>query len=132
MRRIIEQFYKDNLKHQYLFIDEINYIADWDKSIKYLADAGNFENMSVILTGSDSQIIRASLKRLAGRRGGSDKVDFIFFPLSFKEFVCLKDSSLISICTGIINTPLNESLSGYSQKHKIFMISINKVSDTYK
>lgn len=125
LRRIIERFHIEDAVHQYLFIDEVNYIPDWDKTIKYLADCGIFEHMSVILTGSDSHIIKTAMKRFAGRRGISDNVDFNFHPLSFKEFVCLKDSSLKSICKRIIEMPLTAQVSDYRQKHgrlnKLFM-----------
>lgn len=118
LRRIIEQFYNVRGSFQYLCIDEINYIPDWDKSIKYLADSGTFGRMSVILTGSDSRIIQTAMKRFAGRRGMSAKVDFNFFPLSFKEFVCLKDKSLRQFCNSIIKAPLTEEVMNYGQKHK--------------
>lgn len=52
---------------------EVHYIDDWDKGIKFLADAGVFEDMSVILTGSDSTILKVSMKRLAGRRGKAER-----------------------------------------------------------
>ena len=74
--------------------------------------------MSVILTGSDSRIIQTSMKRFAGRRGMSEQVDFNFFPLSFKEFVCLKDKSLIGFCDKIIKMPLTEENAGYERTHK--------------
>lgn len=118
LRRIIEQFHNAKGSFQYLCIDEINYIPDWDKSIKYLADCGAFERMSVILTGSDSRIIQTAMKRFAGRRGMSAKVDFNFFPLSFKEFVCLKDKSLRQFCNRVIKTPLTEEIADYERKHK--------------
>ena len=118
LRRIVDQFYDNKASFQYLFIDEVNYIPDWDKSVKYLADCGVFERMSVVVTGSDSQIIRTAMKRFAGRRGMSSKLDFNFFPLSFKEFVCLKDDSLEPICNKIIDTPLTAEVKGYRQKHE--------------
>lgn len=67
LRRIITTFHKPE-ERQVLFIDEVNYIPDWDKSVKFIADAGMTENMSVILTGSDNRIIKTSMKRFAGRR----------------------------------------------------------------
>ncbi|NQT28340.1 MAG: ATP-binding protein [Candidatus Omnitrophica bacterium] len=118
LRRIIEEFYNTKGSFQYLFIDEINYIPDWDKSIKYLADCGVFERMSVILTGSDSRIIQTAMKRFAGRRGMSAKVDFNFFPLSFKEFICLKNRSLRGFCDRVIKTPLTEEIADYERMHK--------------
>lgn len=93
LRELIEEFYQEG-QRQFLIIDEVNYVEDWDKSIKFLADAGFFDQMTVILTGSDSVILRDAMKRFAGRRGKADKVDFIFYPLSFKEFVLLKEPGL--------------------------------------
>ncbi|MFH1093593.1 MAG: ATP-binding protein [Candidatus Omnitrophota bacterium] len=118
LKRVIEEFHNTKDSFQYLFIDEVNYIPDWDKSIKYLADCGIFEHMSIILTGSDNRIIQTAMKRFAGRRGMSAKVDFNFFPLSFKEFVCLKDKRLIQFCGRIIRTPLTEEIADYERKHK--------------
>ncbi len=117
LRRIISQFYENITSHGYLFVDEINYIRDWDKSIKYLSDAGFFEDISVILTGSDSQVIRTSMKRFAGRRGASDRVDFDFHPLSFKDFVCLIRKDLKPLCDSIVAHPLNSVLTGYENEH---------------
>ena len=117
LRRLVEQFFADSAPFQYLFIDEINYIPDWDIAIKYLADAGLFEKMSVIITGSDSQIIKVAMKRFAGRRGRSDCVDFVFHPLSFKEFVCLKAPELKLACLEITKTSLLEPLPLYEQQH---------------
>lgn len=96
LKRIIDDFYCEN-HDQYLFIDEVNYIPDWDKTIKYLADAGSFDSMRVILTGSDSQIIKTAMKRFAGRRGKSSQVNFEFNPLSFKETVLLKEKKIANI-----------------------------------
>lgn len=117
LRRIIDRFHDETLPHQYLLIDEVNYVPGWDKSVKYLADAGLLEHMTVILTGSDSRVIRTAMKRFAGRRGLSDKVDFDFFPLSFKEFVCLKAEDLEPLCREITTHPLTADLPGYAEYH---------------
>lgn len=74
----------------YLIIDEVTYIRDWDKGIKYLADAGRLENIILFLTGSDLLVIKESRMRLPGRRGSSDLVDFHLYPLNFFETVSLK------------------------------------------
>lgn len=117
LRRIVEAFYNAGA-FQYLFVDEVNYIPDWDKTIKYLADSGIFEHMAVILTGSDSQIIRSAMKRFAGRRGKADKVDFIFSPLSFKEFALLKNPRLSTICKDIIRAPITQNIPEYPKYHE--------------
>lgn len=77
---------------KYLIVDEVTYIKNWDKAVKYLADAGLLENVVLMLTGSDLIIIREARMRFPGRRGPSGTVDFHLYPLSFCEFVKLKSS----------------------------------------
>jgi predicted AAA+ superfamily ATPase len=77
---------------KYLIVDEVTYIKDWDKGVKYLADAGLLENVVLMLTGSDLIIIREARMRFPGRRGSSGTVDFHLYPLSFRECVKLKSS----------------------------------------
>jgi predicted AAA+ superfamily ATPase len=75
---------------RYIIIDEITYIRDWDKAIKYVADAGMLENVILILTGSDLALIKEAMMRLPGRRGKSANINFHLYPLSFRETVLLK------------------------------------------
>lgn len=77
-----------------IIVDEISYVKDWDKAVKFLADAGHLEATTLILSGSDSAILRSAMKRFAGRRGNATQVDFVFSPLSFSETVLLKEPSL--------------------------------------
>ena len=72
-----------------IFLDEVTYIRDWDKGVKYLADAGMLENTVLVITGSDMVIIKEARIRFPGRRGISEKVDFHLYPLSFFEYVKL-------------------------------------------
>jgi len=74
----------------YLLLDEITYIRDWDKGVKYLADAGMLENITMFLTGSDMIIIKEARMRFPGRRGIADTVDFHLYPLNFFKTVRLK------------------------------------------
>ena len=78
-------------KQQYLLIDEITYISNWDKGIKYLADIGSFENVALVITGSDIVVIKEARMRFPGRRGLSDNVDFHLYPLNFYEYVKLNN-----------------------------------------
>jgi len=75
---------------QFLLLDEITYIPDWDKGIKYLADTGALERAVVLLTGSDSALIRDARSRFPGRRGQADVADFHLYPLDFAEVLRLK------------------------------------------
>ncbi len=73
----------------YLLVDEVTYIRDWDRGVKYLADAGLLADVVLVLTGSDSVIIREARTRLPGRRGQEPRVDFHLYPLSFAEYLGL-------------------------------------------
>ena len=75
----------------YLIVDEVTYIRDWDRGVKYLADAGLLDDVVLVLTGSDSVIIREARTRLPGRRGRAPRVDFHLYPLSFAEYLDLRD-----------------------------------------
>lgn len=74
----------------YILIDEVTYIRDWDKAIKYAADTGLFEQAIVIITGSDLMLIQEARVRFPGRRGKANKANFHLYPLSFREFMDLK------------------------------------------
>lgn len=73
----------------YLLVDEATYIRDWDKGVKFLADAGILENAILMISGSDSAIIQEARMRFPGRRGTSAIVDFHLGPLTFGEYVDL-------------------------------------------
>ena len=77
---------------RYILLDEVTYIAGWDKGIKYLADAGLLEGVVLIATGSDMAVIKEARMRFPGRRGQAAAVDFHLHPLSFAAAVGLKRS----------------------------------------
>ena len=70
----------------WLFVDEVTYVPGWDRTVKFLADAGALEKCFLLLTGSDHLVIQDSLKRLPGRRGASVVTDFHLRPLSFLDY----------------------------------------------
>ena len=74
----------------FLLLDEVTYIAGWDRGVKYLADAGLLRNVILLLTGSDCVLIREARMRFPGRRGRADQPDFHLFPLTFAEVVALR------------------------------------------
>src|SRR5215510_11149316 len=71
---LVAAFPADGLS--WLFVDEVTYVPDWDRSVKFLADAGLFERVFLLLTGSDRILIEDSMKRLPGRRGRAAQHDF--------------------------------------------------------
>lgn len=74
---------------QYIIVDEITYIQNWDMGVKFLADAGLLENTMLVLTGSDTVIIQEARMRFPGRRGSANQVDYHLYPLSFYEVLNL-------------------------------------------
>jgi predicted AAA+ superfamily ATPase len=75
----------------YVLLDVVTYINNWDKGVKYLADAGLLENVALVITGSDLAIIKEARMRFPGRRGVSSRVDFHLYPLNFFESVMLNN-----------------------------------------
>ena len=75
---------------RYLLLDEVTYIRDWDKGVKFLADAGLLDGTALVLTGPDSTLIRDARMRFPGRRGQAVAPDFHLSPLTFFETVVVK------------------------------------------
>ncbi len=75
----------------YLIVDEVTYIRDWDKGIKYLSDSGIFNNAVVVLTGSDLSFIKEARKRFPGRHGKAGRTEFMLYPLSFRQALLVKN-----------------------------------------
>lgn len=74
----------------YLVVDEVSYVAGWDRAVKFLADSGGLERAILVLTGSDLGLIRDVRTFLPGRRGKADEVDFHLHPLTWLESCELK------------------------------------------
>lgn len=89
---------------RYILIDEVTYIKNWDKGIKYLSDAGLLENVVMVITGSDMVILKEARMRFPGRRGPADHVDFHLYPLSFKDTIQLKGTFSEKELAGFIHS----------------------------
>ena len=76
------------LKTKYLFLDEISRIKDWQRSIKFLADAGELRHCFLLLTGSHMLDLKHGFDRLPGRTGTKGR-ELLLLPLRFSEFVSL-------------------------------------------
>lgn len=93
-----------------VIIDEITFVKDWDRVIKGLADAGYFHQGICLLTGSDTLILKEAAMSFPGRRGDANIVDFHLHPLSFSEYVKLRDDS-----NDVSNERLKELFNDYLQ-----------------
>ena len=81
----LDNFIKDKIKNTdkyYLFLDEIQYIEDWEKTINSYK-AKYEDNISIFITGSNSDLLSGELATLLSGR----YVSFKIRPFSFKE-VC--------------------------------------------
>ena len=98
----------------YLLIDEVTYIKDWDKGIKYLADSGIIGKAVVVLTGSDLSFIKEARKRFPGRHGIADSTEFLLYPLSFRETLSVKkifSTSELEELAGLKNISMKKWMS---------------------
>ncbi|MYE10725.1 MAG: ATP-binding protein [Gammaproteobacteria bacterium] len=73
----------------FLIVDEVTDIRDWDKAVKFAADAGMLERTVLMVTGSDLTLMQDARVRFPGRRGVAAEPDFRLHPLSFGEYVAL-------------------------------------------
>ncbi|MCD6273145.1 MAG: ATP-binding protein [Deltaproteobacteria bacterium] len=105
---------------RYLLLDEVTYIRDWDKGIKFLADTGMLENVVMLLTGSDLVIIKEARMRFPGRRGTADIVDFHLYPLSFLETIKLKKRFSADSLERLIKPKIKLSASSLDKLYKEF------------
>ncbi len=87
----IDSFIELNVKgYDYLFIDEVQYVKEGGRQLKYLYDT---QNIKILLSGSSApEISIQSLQYLVGRI-------FILklYPFSFREFVRAKDAKLETV-----------------------------------
>lgn len=79
-----------NAKPEYILLDEITEIPDWQKAIKFVIDNDITKDACYILTGSNAIDLKKGSERLPGRRGKHGK-DLFFLPLTFREYVELID-----------------------------------------
>lgn len=82
------RLYLSDLKPQgkfYLFIDEIQDIQGWEKSVNSFAQDYTLD-CELFITGSNSQMFSSELSTLLSGR----YVEFRIFPLSYEEYICIK------------------------------------------
>lgn len=72
-------------EHFYVFFDEIQYLKDWEVNLKSLVDT--YHNVKFVASGSAA----AELKKRSDESGAGRFTDFHLPPLTFYEYVHLKD-----------------------------------------
>ncbi len=86
VREYRKEFNLDRKTKIYLFLDEIQYIKDWEREIKSLFDS---ENVKIFLSGSASSHLIVKSSYLTGRM---EKIDV--YPLDFEEFLSFKKAKI--------------------------------------
>ena len=82
-----------------LFIDEIQYLADWERHLKAFVDA--HPEVRCVASGSAA----AALRLKSVESGAGRFTDFLLPPLTFYEYLDLKDQShLVMYADGIVET----------------------------
>ncbi len=69
-----------------LFVDEISSVPGWERSLKRIADRGEFRDVLVVTTGSRATDIRRGAERLPGRKGKLRRTEYLFTGVSYKDF----------------------------------------------
>lgn len=97
----VSSAYRSEKERTYLFLDEITSVDDWQKAIKFLIDGGQLRHCTLLATGSQAASILRAAERLPGRRGSvADSYDKILQPMSFSEFVRVRNSELAKFIEG--------------------------------
>jgi len=99
----------------YVIFDEIQYCKEWEVHLKSLVDS--FRNTKFIASGSAS----AALKYASNESGAGRFTDFLLPPLTFSEYITLKD------LTHIISPPQISSQQPLEKMYfSTFMDELNK------
>ena len=78
--------YAKDAKIKRLFIDEITAVPEWERAVKRLLDQGLYRDVLIVTTGSKAADLRRGGERLPGRKGKLKKSEYIFLPISYREF----------------------------------------------
>ena len=89
----LEELIEKNLQNEglnYLFIDEVQNVEDFEEVINGFREDGN---CSIFLTGSNSYLLSGELAtKLTGRY-----IEFEMYPLTYEEYIGMKDHYHISV-----------------------------------
>ncbi|OGT64635.1 MAG: ATPase [Gammaproteobacteria bacterium RIFCSPHIGHO2_12_FULL_45_9] len=121
---------------KFILLDEVTYIREWDKGIKYAADAALLDDVILLITGSDLVFIQEARMRFPGRRGTAAVADFHLNPLSFRECVQLTQPTFATVLDALSSDvlPSHEELTVLFQAfdryclHGGYLTAINDVA----
>jgi predicted AAA+ superfamily ATPase len=82
----LENSFRKDTPIKRIFVDEITSIPKWELIFKRLWDQGHLRDILVITTGSKAFDLRRGAERLPGRKGKLPKNEYIFLPVSYRDF----------------------------------------------
>jgi len=82
----LERSFYPKAKVKRIFVDEITQIKGWERIVKRLIDSGHLREILLITTGSNAADLRRGTERLPGRKGSLARSEYIFLPISYREF----------------------------------------------
>jgi len=110
----------DSKEKFFIFFDEIQKLDNWQGQIKYYYD--NYKNIKFLISGSSSLFIKNdSRESLAGRI-----YEFMLYPLSFREFLILKDKEELILKKKLLDDSLKKEFSYYIKRQFIEIIDKNE------
>ncbi len=78
----LAEILKAQSKTRLILLDEVTFVKDWDRAIKYAVDSG--QTQILVITGPNSNDLRRGADRMRGRFGTGG--EFELLPMSFDEF----------------------------------------------
>jgi predicted AAA+ superfamily ATPase len=71
-----------------ILLDEISFVSEWDRAIKYMIDSGY--QGSIVVTGSNSFDLRRGLDRMPGRWAQTLNGEHLLLPMEFDEWLAMR------------------------------------------
>jgi predicted AAA+ superfamily ATPase len=112
----------DDTSGWYVFFDEIQYLKDWEVHLKTLVDT--YRNTKFVASGSAA----AALKLKSNESGAGRFTDFMLPPLTFYEYIHLKNLEALMKADSIQwkgNIAIFSSTTNISQLNKHFISYVN-------
>jgi len=93
LRKVLETFFAySGAKENFIFLDEITDVPNWEKVIKGFIDDGDFRASVVTVSGSNAFQLQKGSELFPGRRGHG--LDIRILPLSFRDYLRVTDPAL--------------------------------------
>ncbi len=121
---VLRSFVVDE-KRRFVYLDEVSFVKDWQRAVKFFLDSGMSKNVRVYVTGSSSINLKKEL--MPGRQISIEE----FVPLSFREFLLsLGSDSLKSFLGGRVAKSPSDILS-FAKEAMFYFSEISKLFSIY-